>query len=151
VTAHVWEIEEVESDLGVGRFWKCKACGASGGPIGGPLGDKHGEPPPTMSPFLAGRNLKLPDDCEEAKVLVNGFMKGAPLSHEEMELIVRLRDVTGTDPAWNVDGVTYVYLAYDGKQRTRTINFKDFKERKHALRQAVRDARLDHNPRGARG
>lgn len=34
MTHHTWTIEEVDGGtVGIGEFWLCKGCGASGGPV----------------------------------------------------------------------------------------------------------------------
>ena len=58
---HTWIVEEIDGGpLGIGDFWKCSVCGASGGPT--LFVEKH--PPPR--PFLAGEGIKLSLDCDEA-------------------------------------------------------------------------------------
>jgi hypothetical protein len=58
MTPHDWYVEEVDGGaLGIGHFWKCRVCFASGGPKQWDWRQR---------PFLAGRGLKLPLDCDKA-------------------------------------------------------------------------------------
>lgn len=68
---HNWTIEEVDGgNLGIGEFWICYDCGASGGPVLGPT--------PKWKPFLAGTtpSLKLGDDCDVARALIAAYEAG---------------------------------------------------------------------------
>jgi hypothetical protein len=63
---HDWRIEEVDGGpVGIGRFWKCVGCGASGGPVGMWDGDDE---KPVWPPFLSGfgPGNPLSEDCEIA-------------------------------------------------------------------------------------
>jgi hypothetical protein len=73
VKTHAWEIEEWDGGtIGVGHFWVCKACGASGGPV------VPGRVAPTLEPFIGdGSGIKLSLDCDEARLEV--------LAHEAWE------------------------------------------------------------------
>jgi hypothetical protein len=68
VKPHAWEVEEVDGGaLGIGDFWICKACGASGGPVW-----FHRRLPHYA--FLAGKGLNLDaHDCERAAQQVQMF------------------------------------------------------------------------------
>lgn len=73
MTEHKWEIEEVDGGhVGFGDFWKCHACGASGGP------DLHnGKKSPTLHPFFGdGGGLELTLDCDESKKLIAAYQLG---------------------------------------------------------------------------
>lgn len=64
--SHTWEVEEVDGGpVGVGEFWICRPCGASGGPVFGQPEEPH------WVPFLAGEDLHLSYDCEVAKLQVD--------------------------------------------------------------------------------
>ena len=62
---HTWITEEVDGGyLGIGDFWICSECGASGGPVYSGHVIKR--------IFLAdGAGLTLAEDCEESKVIID--------------------------------------------------------------------------------
>lgn len=65
---HKWEIEIIDGGaIGLGEFFICHKCGASGGPN---ISMRTGEPidSPTMRPFinLFGRNLRVSINCDRA-------------------------------------------------------------------------------------
>lgn len=66
---HTWIIEEVDGGhVGVGDFWLCSDCGASGGPA--LLSSKD---TPQGWIFLAGTGLNLPKDCGKAKRMIEEY------------------------------------------------------------------------------
>jgi len=75
---HNWEIEVLDGGpIGDGEFWICKQCGASGGPRGwfavfGGAVTKE-EKIPSWQPFLASTGLKLTDNCDESKKMIEAF------------------------------------------------------------------------------
>ena len=73
MTNHKWEIEVIDGgSVGLGEFWKCNQCGASGGPTLWP-GHKNSNDVPTWRPFLAGTHLKLTDDCSQSLEIIKKF------------------------------------------------------------------------------
>lgn len=73
---HNWYIEEIDGGyLGIGYFWKCNDCQASGGPCF----PNNKLPRVSNWPiFLAGEDLEfyLPEDCEESKRLIDNYYQG---------------------------------------------------------------------------
>lgn len=67
---HNWATELVDGGhLGCAEFWRCLDCGASGGPV---LFTKNKR----WNPFYAdGSGLKLTEDCEESKRLIEEHLK----------------------------------------------------------------------------
>jgi hypothetical protein len=65
MTPHTWTKEEIDGGpMGVGEFWKCSTCGASGGPTDwGKVGLLSEETEPSWRPFLAGTGVKLSRAC----------------------------------------------------------------------------------------
>lgn len=64
---HTWTVEQVDGGppIGLGNFWICSACHASGGPVWSATS------PPTFHPFFAdGSGLKVSMDCMEAKAQI---------------------------------------------------------------------------------
>lgn len=68
---HVWVIDIVDGGhVGVGEFWECGQCGACGGSVFGK------ETKSSSYPFYAdGSGLKLTDDCDESKRLIEEHLK----------------------------------------------------------------------------
>ena len=82
---HTWEIETIDGGtVGDADFWICHRCGASGGPVdtidplqwvdcahivGVQVAMLYRKP----TPFLAGPALPLPEDCDEAKLVVDNY------------------------------------------------------------------------------
>jgi hypothetical protein len=57
---HPWVTEEIDGGpIGIGLFWICPVCGASGGPVFPGLNP--------WPPFIAGLGLQVSADCEEAQ------------------------------------------------------------------------------------
>ena len=75
---HVWEVEEVDgSYLGIGEFWICHACGASGGPV------MDRDRPPTTRVFLAGAGLYLDaNNCNRAKKQIAAYNRAKQVSSD---------------------------------------------------------------------
>ncbi len=76
---HKWETEEISCEIDTMDFWKCKVCGASGGPA--LLGDDAKKSP--WQPFLAGSGVSLPENCIEAQKSIKRIKE---LLMEEQEL-----------------------------------------------------------------
>ena len=68
---HRWETEDVDGGtLGIGTFWICRRCGASGGPVS--LGPRH----PGKRAFYAGSGLLVSgEDCDEAKKAIEKYLR----------------------------------------------------------------------------
>lgn len=86
---HVWEKEAeiVKAPTNIAfYFWKCKECGASGGPV------RLKTAKPEGSLFLAGAGLvDLPDDCGEAKKLIAEYWEKYPASEPFIRAIMIAR------------------------------------------------------------
>lgn len=66
---HNWTVEVIDGGhLGIGEFWICKDCGASGGST---VNDKR----PTRC-FYAGTGLDLDEDCSVSKKMIDAYELG---------------------------------------------------------------------------
>lgn len=73
IRPHTWVVEEIDGGtVGIGEFWKCSDCGASGGPC---LGQ---ESRPHWVPFLAGEDLRLAYDCDVARLQIEQYWRANP-------------------------------------------------------------------------
>lgn len=71
MSEHAWVEEEVDGGhLGIGTFWKCSSCGASGGPVGFMTGKRTEQ---RWEPFFPGKHVDITRDCEETKRIVREY------------------------------------------------------------------------------
>lgn len=86
MTAHTWAIVEVDGGpMGIGEFWHCAACGAGGGSVWPTW------PAPNRQFLANGSGLELPDDCDQAKAMVEAFRKGYAYALQQIPAKVRTR------------------------------------------------------------
>ena len=76
--SHMWEIEVITAPgIGGGMFWICWSCGTSGGPAN--FLQPETEEPSNPWMFFAGTPLwELPHDCDEAKKMIDDYVKKYP-------------------------------------------------------------------------
>lgn len=65
---HGWRTHKIDGGpLGIGTFWKCRRCGAGGGPA--LLAEKP------VRAFIPGPATRLPLDCEAARKEIHEFVQ----------------------------------------------------------------------------